>query len=113
VLATLLLAGAIGVFVYLKRPRVSLAPMSRAKSTLVRLTNNNTMEGAPVWSPDGSRIAFWSNRDGKNEIYVMDIDGSNVKRLTTNLSDDDNPEWSPDGSKILFDSQRDGNERFM
>jgi len=109
VVAVLLLAGAIGVFVYLKRARVSPASPSRAKSTLIRLTNNNAVDGGPVWSPDGSRIAFYSNRDGKNEIYVMDADGSNVKRLTNNLSDDNGPKWSPDGRKILFESDRDGN----
>ncbi len=55
------------------------------------------------------RIAFWSNRDGKKEIYAMDADGSNVKRLTNNVADEDNPKWSPDGRKILCDSERDGN----
>ena len=58
----------------LKRARVSPPPISRAKSTLVRLTNNNAMDGAPVWSPDGSRkLAFHSNRDGDYEIYVMNL----------------------------------------
>ena len=37
---------------------------------------------APAWSPDGSQIAFMSNRDGNREIYVMDVDGSNPVRLT-------------------------------
>src|SRR5262249_29899631 len=108
VVAILLLAGALGGFGYLKRARRSRAPVTRAKSTLVRLTNNNAMDRGPAWSPDGSKIAFFSNRDGMDEIYVMDADGSNVKRLTNNLADDDNPEWSPDGRKILFDSERDG-----
>jgi len=109
VVAALLVAGALGLFVYLNRARGTPAPGSRARSTLVRLTNNKAMDGEPVWSPDGSKIAFWSNRDGKNDIYVMDADGSNVKRLTNNLSDDVGPRWSPDGRKILFDSDRDGN----
>src|SRR5262249_46076282 len=100
IVVVLLLAGAIGVLLYLKRAHVAPAPISRAKSTLVRLTNNNSADGDPAWSPDGSRIAFWSNRDGKNEIYVMDADGTNVKRLTNNLADDDGPRWSPDGRKI-------------
>src|SRR5262249_16479183 len=110
VVAILLLAGALGMFGYLKRAGVSRAPVTRAKSTLVRLTNNNAMDRGPVWSPDGSKIAFSSNRDGKDEIYVMDADGSNVNRLTNNLVDDDNPEGSPEGRKILFDSERDGNK---
>src|SRR5262245_17279780 len=93
--AVLLLAVSVGAFVYLKWQAKSPPPTSRAKSTLVRLTNNNASDEGPAWSPDGSRIAFASNRDGKTEIYVMDADGSNVKRLTNNLSDDFSPKWSP------------------
>ena len=106
----LLLVGAIKAVLYLKRPAPSPTPVSRAKSTLLRLTNNNALDEAPTWSPDGSRIAFDSNRDGKTEIYVMNTDGSNVKRLTNNLSDNYGPKWSPDGRKILFESDRDGNK---
>ncbi len=36
----------------------------------------------PVWSPDGTRIAFESYRDGKSEVYVVNIDGSGLTRLT-------------------------------
>jgi Tol biopolymer transport system component/DNA-binding winged helix-turn-helix (wHTH) protein len=104
-----LLVAAIAAFIYMSRAPVPAPPVTRAKSTLVRLTNNNAMDCEPVWSPDGKRIAFWSNRDGGMEIYVMDAGGSNVKRLTNNLSDDGNPSWSPEGSKILFESARDGN----
>jgi Tol biopolymer transport system component/DNA-binding winged helix-turn-helix (wHTH) protein len=109
-IAVLLLAGFVGTFLYLKLRGKSSAPETHAKTTLVRLTSNSAFDGGSAWSPDGSRIAFWSNRDGKAEIYVMNTDGSNVKRLTNNLSDDVGPKWSPDGNKILFDSERDGNK---
>lgn len=109
VAVALVVAAIAAVSVYMKRAPVTPPPVTRAKSTLVRLTNNSAMDHRPVWSPDGSRIAFSSNRDGKNEIYVMDADGSNVKRLTNNRADDVNPIWSPDGRRILFDSERDGN----
>ncbi|MFP6642604.1 MAG: protein kinase, partial [Candidatus Latescibacterota bacterium] len=59
-------------------------------------------------SPDGSKIAFVSDRDGNHEIYVMDSDGSNQTRLTSNYASDYDPSWSPDGSKIAFGSDRDG-----
>jgi DNA-binding winged helix-turn-helix (wHTH) protein len=102
-----LAVSAICGFVYTTRAPVIAPPVTRAKSTLVRLTNNNAMDCEPAWSPDGSRMAFWSNRDGGKEIYVMDANGSNVKRLTNNLADDVNPTWSPDGLKILYESDRD------
>ena len=109
VVAAGLVVSAVAVFVYMRREPVTAPRVTRAKTTLARLTNNSAMDLRPVWSPDGRRIAFSSNRDGKHEIYVMDADGSNVKRLTNNLADDVNPIWSPDGQKILFDSERDGN----
>ena len=59
----------------------------------------------PSWSPDGTKIAFSSDIDGQSgyNIYVMDIDGSNITRLTTNNDAyDQYPSWSPDGTKIAF-----------
>ena len=78
-------------------------------SNQTRLTNNNTTDNYPSWSPDGSKIVFDSNRDGNSEIYVMDSDGSNPVNLTNNSTLDWLPSWSPDGSKIAFTSERDGN----
>ena len=66
-------------------------------------------DGSPSWSPDGSRIVFYSERDGNAEIYVMDADGGNPVRLTDHPADEGYPAFSPDGSKISFDSDRDGN----
>lgn len=63
----------------------------------------------PDCSPDGKSIAFWSNRDGNQEIYVMNVDGTGQRRLTDNPASDANPAWSPDGTKILFHSDRGGN----
>ena len=60
-------------------------------------------------SPVAGRIAFSSNRDGNNEIYVMDADGADQVRLTYNDGDDVLPGWSPDGQRIAFSSDRDGN----
>jgi len=47
----------------------------------------------PACSPDGKKIAFVSNRDGDNEIYVMDADGTNVRQLTNNTADEWGPDW--------------------
>jgi Tol biopolymer transport system component len=49
----------------------------------------------PAWSPDGSRIAFESYRDGNFEIYVMNADGSGQTRITNNTANDESPDWSP------------------
>jgi Tol biopolymer transport system component len=62
----------------------------------------------PAWSPDGTKIAFASDRDGNPEIYVMNADGSDATRLTNDPGHDWNPAWAPDGSRIAFESDRDG-----
>jgi hypothetical protein len=74
----------------------------------VQLTNDPAGDLAPVWSPEGTRIAFESLRDGNSEIYVMDADGSNQINLTRQEADDHAPSWSPDGKLIAFESLRDG-----
>jgi Tol biopolymer transport system component len=77
---------------------------------LTKLTNSSTYQNRrPAWSPDGTRIAFSSNRDGNDEIYVMNADGSNPIRLTHDVHSNQAPDWSPDGSKIVFQSNRTGN----
>lgn len=65
----------------------------------------------PQWSPDGTLIAFASNREddaGRSSIYVMDCDGAKVRRLTPVGSRDYFPHWSPDGAKIAFMRSLDG-----
>jgi dipeptidyl aminopeptidase/acylaminoacyl peptidase len=73
-----------------------------------QLTDSSADDLAPAWSPDGARIAFETLRDGNNEIYVMNHDGSEQVNLTQNLSPDHAPAWSPDGTRIAFESLRDG-----
>ena len=64
---------------------------------------------SPAWSPDGSKIAFQSIRDGNWEIYSMDADGSNQINLSNDAGYDGFPSWSPDGSRIIFESYRNDN----
>jgi len=71
----------------------------------------NSSYPAPVldyasWSPDGTKITFVSNKEGNEEIYTTNIDGSDIKRLTNNPKRDLYPNWSPDGQEILFVSNK-------
>ncbi len=61
------------------------------------------------WSPDGTRIAFTSARDGGNEeIYLMNADGTGQVRWTVSAGIDREPAWSPDGTRIAWSSDRAG-----
>jgi TolB protein len=88
-------------------------------SGLIRLTNNLYNDDHPRWSPNGTKILFQSDRDSippdpenpgpaKQDIYVMNADGTGQTRLTTDAADDCNAVWSPDGNKIVFQSLRNG-----
>jgi TolB protein len=72
---------------------------------MTQLTEN-AEDTAPAVYED--RIAFMSNRDGNWEIYVMNIDGSDVERLTDNAAHDGLPVWSPDGRTLAFVSDQGG-----
>ena len=75
---------------------------------LAELSNSDGLFSSS-WSPDGRRIAFVSDRDGNDEIYVINADGSGLRNLTRNPGWDGRPVWSPDGRTIGFVSGRGGN----
>ena len=64
---------------------------------------------APVWSPDGTRIAFCHYARGRGQIYVMSADASRAVNVSNNTYCDRSPVWSPDGKKLAFVSDRAGN----
>lgn len=76
-------------------------------SNIRQLTNDVYKDRAPRWSPDGNRIAFFTDETGKYEGYVMNADGSGRKKVTTFPSDSWSqlPVWSPDGKRLIFNSR--------
>jgi Tol biopolymer transport system component len=77
-------------------------------SGVKRLTDNPANDTSPVWSPDGKRIAFVSDRDDKeDEIYVMNAEDLSITRLTDSRDGDGDPAWSPDGQRIAYVSSHD------
>ncbi|HEV7704873.1 MAG TPA: S9 family peptidase [Gemmatimonadaceae bacterium] len=96
---------------YLLASHEHLALFDLASRTLESLTSGTTDETGPVWSPDGSRIAFESkrvtgdaDRSDNDDIFVMDAKpGSEAVRLTTFDGEDDGRiAWSPDGTRIAY-----------
>lgn len=77
--------------------------MNANGSNITRLTNHPDWDSDPVWSPDGTRIAFRSDREGDYHIYVMNANGSGVTKLTNHpVGDATSPAWSPNGARIAY-----------
>ena len=65
----------------------------------------------PCFSPDGTKIAFTSNRSGiSRDIWVVNADGTNLVQVTTSAADDQEASWDPTSSKLLFHSDRNGQD---
>jgi len=75
-------------------------------------TDNQTLDGLPSWSPDGTRILFSSDQSDDYEIWSMSADGTDRKQLTSRTGLDTLPRQSPDGTKIVYVSEyrEQGNE---
>ena len=71
----------------------------------VRLTDDRKNSGSPAWSPDGKRIAFdqFVDENGRQQVFVMNADGSNVRQLTTDIAwSCGHPSWSSSGSQLVI-----------
>jgi eukaryotic-like serine/threonine-protein kinase len=76
---------------------------------MYRLPGSAVWEDFPAFSPDGRRIAFVSNRTGKNQVWTANADGADPRQITFHALAATSPQWSPDGQRIAFSSQVDGN----
>ena len=74
---------------------------------LRRLTDHSAQDIQPALSPDGSKVAFVSDRGGGFDIYVQDLAGAGPPAKITDLRSATNPAWSPDGQRIAFQRGRD------
>ena len=71
-----------------------------------RLTAGKKSDGSPRWSPDGTRLAFVSNRDGDHkQLYVLPLAGGEPGCLTELKEDVEQPVWAPDGTRVAFASR--------
>jgi Tol biopolymer transport system component/pimeloyl-ACP methyl ester carboxylesterase len=81
-----------------------------------RLTENNTNEFAPAWSPDGQAIIFETDRNDPKpvncfpnclmKLYIMDANGNNWRQLMDLPGSEGHANWSPDGMRIAFEADR-------
>ncbi len=71
-------------------------------ASVIQLTNDNTDDVTPTFSPDGKWIAFSSNRSGNWAIYVMDVEGKTTTQVTGGNGQDLHPTFSPDGRWLAY-----------
>jgi TolB protein len=89
-------------------PDIFLAWIYEGRSQNVTNGKGRGQNQSPAFSPDGKRLAFASSRTGNMEIWVANIDGTNLRRITSNPAIDTAPCWSPTGQEIAFTSDRGG-----
>src|SRR5213592_945456 len=94
--------------------RFQLYAAERANlAQLRKIMDDTAVATEPAFSPDGSRIAFTSTRDGQPEIYIMDADGTSAGRLTNSPGADGDAAFTADGQSVVFHSQRTGHRQIF
>jgi dipeptidyl aminopeptidase/acylaminoacyl peptidase len=78
--------------------------LAEQDSAARQLTSGTHDDETPRWSPDGMRLAFGSNRSGKRQVHVLDLEGGEPWQLTADQEGVAAFAWSPDGKRILFTS---------
>jgi len=75
---------------------------TRTEQPLQQITTNSALDRFPTWSPDGTKLAFASQRSGNTDLWTIPVAGGTATRLTINTGWDNFPAWSPDGTKIAY-----------
>jgi Tol biopolymer transport system component/DNA-binding winged helix-turn-helix (wHTH) protein len=95
----LLASGGLWMF---KRREAPTVPLHR---TLTRLTFDDGLQIGATWSPDGRLVAYSSNRGGKFDIWVQQVNGGNPIQVTKGPGQNWQPDWAPDGKYIAYRSE--------
>ncbi|MBL4700543.1 MAG: PD40 domain-containing protein, partial [Phycisphaeraceae bacterium] len=77
---------------------------STSGMAIMQITNDPSHDVTPVFSPDGSKIAFSSDRSGNWDIYIVDIQGGRPVQITVDATQDLSPSFSPDGKSLVYAS---------
>jgi tricorn protease len=100
------------VFYSVARPHASLGVWEDLYVTQAdggnrrQLTADSARDRGPAWSPDGRRIAFFSDRSGSYEIWTVNPDGTNLRQLTHGSENRSGVIWSPDGARLHYVQRR-------
>jgi len=80
-------------------------------TTVTRITTDSGEDVMPTFSPDGTKVAFASNRAGQYDIYIVDLAGGHPTRITSDLADEYHPSWSPDGRMLAWSRTNPNSQR--
>ena len=93
---------------------VKVAPLDDSGGAIpvpAGVSGQGSNEGAPLWDPEGVRLAYVSDADGTTDIYVADVDGEIATRITSSDDGELLGDWSPDGQWLVFSRRGDDDKQ--